>query len=389
MKGKILKLVIVLLILLLGFSFWKNNEVLSAEGDVWLSPNEISLDGGDDFNLEVHIDTGSKNLGAFNMFFDFDPNKIEVNLTQGNVETDNKKGLSKGLDAQNYTMMLNAGDVSNGHFRFAGMAASNYLHGGDKHLVTLHLKVKDNASSGSTSVSLRINELSDELGNALSLGSTSGANIIITANDNSHISIFSKIFKNVGKIVFKQSRQKIKLERKKTNYIKKRNISFQGKDKNLIGGRVELYVNGKKKKEVKVRSKYKGKWKIKFKAKKGSFKKYKLKFYDYYGREIKSKKYKIRIDTQDPVIRIPTFLSKRRGDIVYWTVQDNYKLKKTYLYFNGKKYKYKVKSPKKAEVRRQEFVIPLNINPGLYKMKIKSYDKAGNKTIKYVVIRVW
>ncbi len=145
--------------------------VKASEGDIWLTP--VSQDVGSDtnFEMEVHMDTGGKDLSAFNMYFDFDPDLVEIDTTQG---TD---GVDKGADASSYLMVVNITDIANGHLRFAGITASGYANGSDVHLVTIYAKTTAGFTSGSTQLSLRVNEISDELGVALSSGTITDAEI--------------------------------------------------------------------------------------------------------------------------------------------------------------------------------------------------------------------
>ncbi|KKQ46564.1 MAG: hypothetical protein US66_C0037G0005 [Candidatus Moranbacteria bacterium GW2011_GWD2_37_9] len=145
--------------------------VKASEGDVWLTP--VSQDVGSDtnFEMEVHMDTGGKDLGAFNMYFDFDPDFVEIDTAQG---TD---GVDKGVDTSSYLMVINITDIANGHLRFAGITASGYANGSDVHLVTIHAKTTAGFTADSTSLSLRLNEISDESGGALTSGLITGATV--------------------------------------------------------------------------------------------------------------------------------------------------------------------------------------------------------------------
>lgn len=143
----------------------------ASEGDVWLTPAEQDIGSGENFNMEVHMDTGGKDLGAFNMYFDFDASFVEIDTTQGD------DGIDKGVDTSSYLLFPNIADIDNGHLRFAGIAASGYASGSDVHLVTIHAKTTVGFTADSTSLSLRVNEISDELGGALTSGSITGATV--------------------------------------------------------------------------------------------------------------------------------------------------------------------------------------------------------------------
>lgn len=75
---------------------------------------------------------------------------------------------------------------------------------------------------------------------------------------------------------------------------------------------------------------------------------------------------------------MPSFLTKWRGAKIWWHAKDNKKVTKYTYKFNGKTVKTK----------KTSFNVPLDTRPGLYTLKLKAYDKAGNSATKYVVIRV-
>ncbi len=132
----------------------------AAEGDTWITPTNFNSTVDTGFDIKVHMDTGGKNIGAFNMYFDFDPTKVTVDTALGN------NGLDNGADTTNYTIMSNANDLAAGHYRFAGIATSNHANGNDVHLVTIHVH---SLAEGSVNLNLTTTELSDENGNSLSI----------------------------------------------------------------------------------------------------------------------------------------------------------------------------------------------------------------------------
>ncbi len=664
--------------------------VFAVEGDTWIIPANQTMRLNQNFDIEIHLDTGGKDVGAFNMYFDFDPSQISVDITQGN------NGLENGTDTTGYMVVSNADDITNGHYRFAGITSSDYANGSDVHLITIHAKTILSATSGNTALIVRVNELSDALGysmgvgtvtngvitidatpptltqvtpissptsdttpsytfntteagtiayggdcastttdategdntitfNALENGIYTNCTIIVTdalsnassvldvndftvdttvltitettpvvtpTNDNTPTYVYTatnltgtatadwggacdgyfaetpdgvgaggnsatassampdgtyddctlsvfvygeaqtsntlnitpftidatpptltqvtpissptsdttpsytfntteagtiayggdcastttdategdntitfnalengiytnctiivtdalsnassvldvndftveksvpvcdanhydlctnattcddaggfwcsnmckeescdepeegdNVFTQISDIVFKQNNNKYELSSKSSNYVKKRELIFEGVEKSLVGGTVKLYVDGDEEEKENIKSD--GEWKIKYKAKKNSNEKYKLKFYNKNGNEVDSKSYKIRIDTEDPIIEIPDYLNKRSGTVLWWNLKDNHKLKKTYIYWDGKKYKYKLKNVQKGEERRQDFIIPANTAKGEHSVRIKVYDKAGNKTIRYMTVNVY
>ena len=144
----------------------------AAEGDVWLTPVSQTLGSSENFDMEVRMDTGGKNIGAFNMYFDFTTSDISIDTTQGD------SGIDKGADISSYSALVNADDIVNGHIRFGGMTVSGYANANDIHLATIHAQTTAGFTSETSSLILRVNELSDELGNALSSGIITGASVV-------------------------------------------------------------------------------------------------------------------------------------------------------------------------------------------------------------------
>ncbi len=142
----------------------KNNQKNNVK--VWLVPVDKELKADQNFDIEVLIDTGGKNLGAFNMYLDFDPTKITIDTTQGiDPSSDTGRGFDKGSDTTSYTIMSNSDDIANGHFRFAGITASGYANGNSEHLIIIHAKAIKTVNT--KNLSLRVGKLSDELGHSI------------------------------------------------------------------------------------------------------------------------------------------------------------------------------------------------------------------------------
>jgi len=183
----------------------------------------------------------------------------------------------------------------------------------------------------------------------------------------------------------KYHRKKYRLNKKKTVYLKSKKLAFSSQAEGLAGGKVKLFIDGKLKDEATIRSD--GKWKVGKKIKKNGRYKIKFKYFDQNGNLIgESKRYKIKVDTKKPkIFNLPKFLTKRAGEVVYFQATDKKKIgkgrngiKRYKFYFLHKKYKNK--NPK--------FTIPANTPRGLHLLKVRAYDKAGNKTTRLVLIRV-
>ncbi len=462
------------------------NIAQAAEGDVWIAPTTQEIGANTNFDIDVHIDTGGKNLGAFNMYLDFDPTKITIDTIRGvNPSLDTGKGFDKGLDTINYIMTSNSGDIANGHFRFAGITANGYANGNNKHLITIHVKTM--VAEGTTSLSLRVNELSDDFGHVLTAGNITGAiatvaditaptitevtpvttptnditpdysfssdevgtityggdcsssttsvvagnntitfnpllagthnNCTITVTDSAGnisgvlnvtsfdtttstcIGVSSTLEQNciytsvntmdvnkiIPKIKVKHFHKKYKLHKKKTLYLRKKKLSFKARNQKLVNGRVQLFINGKLKRETIVGTN--GEWKLNKKFKKNGKYKLKFKYFNSAGNFLgQSYKYKVKIDTKKPkFIHLSAFFSKKAGDKVVFRATDRKKTKKVKT--GIKYYKYYFLG-KKHKTKKPEFIIPVGTLKGLYTLKVRAYDKAGNKITKIIVVRV-
>ncbi len=167
MKTKFLSLFMTVILLVATFS----QVMFAASGDVWITLSSSSLGANEGFDVEIHIDTGGNNLGAFNMYLDFDSDDATVLITNED------SGISLGVDAAGYTIMANPDNISSGYYRFAGICAQNCANGTDIHLATIHMQTQAGFDSNSSSLTLRVNELSNELGTAITAGVLTGANI--------------------------------------------------------------------------------------------------------------------------------------------------------------------------------------------------------------------
>jgi len=53
--------------------------VFAAEGDMHIMPVSSEIGADTNFDIEVYLDTNGKNLGAFNIYLDFDATNITIN----------------------------------------------------------------------------------------------------------------------------------------------------------------------------------------------------------------------------------------------------------------------------------------------------------------------
>jgi hypothetical protein len=90
-------------------------------------------------------------------------------------------------------------------------------------------------------------------------------------------------------------------------------------------------------------------------------------------------KKKEKKDKEDPKFTdLPLFLNKSRGDVIWWKAKDNRDIHHYRYYFDGGNVKTK----------KRHFIIPPNTRPGMYILRVKAYDEAGNTKSRYVTVRV-
>jgi len=152
-----------------------------AKGDIWILPTSQDLSPNQDFDIEVMMNTGGKDVGAFNVSLDFDSSKINIDISKGvDITSDTGRGFAKGSNMKEYTVMSNSGEISKGHFRLAGIGVIKTTNGVEKQMAIIHAKTTATFTSGSTELTLEINEFSDKLGHTILTDKNSA--ITITVN---------------------------------------------------------------------------------------------------------------------------------------------------------------------------------------------------------------
>lgn len=181
------------------------------------------------------------------------------------------------------------------------------------------------------------------------------------------------------------SRESIKVIGEKTKFGKREDfmtddskLSFKGSDSDIKNGKVEIYREGKLKDSTKVDSN--GDWSIKVTEKENGTSRYAVLYIDADGNEVdKSASYNIFVDDKDPEITdLPRFLTKSRGEKVWWDAKDNEDIDHYRYQFLGYWKTTKSKS----------FNIPADAPVGLHVFQLKVYDDVGNSTSKTILIRV-
>jgi hypothetical protein len=171
-------------------------------------------------------------------------------------------------------------------------------------------------------------------------------------------------------------RPKIKFDGSKKTFLSyftgEKSIKLSSTVSDLAGGKVKIKKDGKTIEEDSIDGS--GDWQASFKLKKTT--EIVIVYLNEQGEEVMSKRYKIKIDSEDPIFTdLPNLLSsKHAGDKLWWTATDNQKIDH---------YKYKINGLTR-KTKNAFFIIPTDIKTGFYLVQISAYDKAGNKTTKDV-----
>ncbi len=143
-----------------------------SKSDVWLYSTNENLKSGEDFDINVYANTKGNNLGVFALDFNFDKNILVVDISKG------KDGLSKGRDGENFIVMSNPNDISDGHFRFSGICAQDCANGDQKHIATIHAKSEADLNFSDIANQLELKELADDFGKPIAFEEKNGVIII-------------------------------------------------------------------------------------------------------------------------------------------------------------------------------------------------------------------
>ncbi len=156
------------LLLCFTFSLLLTGMVWAAEGDMWLEPNTVNVAPGQTFSLKLYADSGAKKLGAY---------QIKINFNKDIIEPDTTKGDS-GMEAGDNALGNNFSNPNTpGEWRLSGFDVGG-KQGNRLHLLTLYFKAK---AEGTTNISITIEAMSDELGNAFGSTNATGATVNVAA----------------------------------------------------------------------------------------------------------------------------------------------------------------------------------------------------------------
>ena len=127
--------------------------------DIWFTSANKEIRKGDFFEIELHINTKNRELGLF--AFDLDFNESDLTVVVDNRD----EAVIKTNESQNFIIMSNKNDISEGHLRLSGICPQNCVIGEDKHVLTIHAKaLNDGIDLSKLQEKLEIKELGDNFG---------------------------------------------------------------------------------------------------------------------------------------------------------------------------------------------------------------------------------
>lgn len=156
-------------------SFSQNEKNIKEQlaGDVWLSSATEKIKAGDEFDINVYINTNGNDLGVFALDFKFDKKELTINTESGD------HGIDKGVDGQSFIVMSNPDDVATGHLRFSGICAQNCANGDKKNIAIIHAKAKNNLKFSNILGQVELKELANDFGKAIDFKSNDKGVILI------------------------------------------------------------------------------------------------------------------------------------------------------------------------------------------------------------------
>jgi hypothetical protein len=157
--------ILIILFLLVGIS---TPCVYAAAGNVWIYPSTKTVNTNTLFDLEVHVDSGTKKLGAFDFTITFNQSLLNIDTAKGT------SGVSAGVDG-----FISAVNPNNG----AGTLIVNGFNingtGPGSNLRVLIIHFKALMSSDNANIGLTVSNLTDETGIKIGTPSGSGATVSI------------------------------------------------------------------------------------------------------------------------------------------------------------------------------------------------------------------
>ncbi len=179
-------LALVITLMIGGGSFDKLHTALvldNSDRSLFLSPATQNLSPGQEFGVDVFLDTKGQTIGGFTIQLDYDTSVVAIDSSKG---TD---GFLIGDGIAGYTTTVNPQGLTNGHYIILGVTANDTTASNQpRHIGKVYFKVLDQVSNGiSTSLTLSLNELLDNDLVRYSVGSVNGGLINVGEQPSSSV----------------------------------------------------------------------------------------------------------------------------------------------------------------------------------------------------------
>jgi hypothetical protein len=144
--------------------------------NAWIYPATPVVVVGKPLALDIHVNSNSNSVGAYDFTINFDPTKLIVDTAYQNAAAQCVQGICPGSAAlASYRDIIV--DNANGNIHVAGFDTTGVGSGNDLQLLVMHFIAKN--VIGTTPVNLVTNELTNPLGNPLG-GVAKGATVRIS-----------------------------------------------------------------------------------------------------------------------------------------------------------------------------------------------------------------
>jgi hypothetical protein len=137
--------------------------ILPGSGDVWIVPEEITVNAGEEFITEIHVNSGNQKVASYG---------LDLNFTSSIISIDTSKGES-GVDAgkDGYVSAVNA--ALQNKIRIAGFDVYGTGPGPDLNFLKIYWKA---VGSGTSKINVTVDKITDEktrdLGRPMGIGGT-------------------------------------------------------------------------------------------------------------------------------------------------------------------------------------------------------------------------
>lgn len=143
--------------------------ISAAPGDVRLAPATLSIVPGQNFALEVLVDSGTQKLGGYTLELSYDRNLVKMDTTVAN-----------GADALGTANVFNV-ENDKGSVKITGLDVNGKGPGGNLHILTLNGAALTDAVPGAAPVTLNVVSLINEMADTIGTPNGQDATITVTS----------------------------------------------------------------------------------------------------------------------------------------------------------------------------------------------------------------